>query len=330
MIEHTLSEIARAIQGSSPFRRPPIARRAFLGLLPAAIGWRVFGQRPKDQGNERSAAGVEALGAEVGALIKATGAGEVAVAYHDLANGDELLIRADETYHAASTMKVPVLMEVYRQAEEKTLSLDERIPLKKEFPSLVDGKPFMLKAEDDSETTLYRRLGERVTIRELARLMITESSNLATNLLVERVSAARTSELMDRLGAKEVRVLRGVEDSPAYARGLNNTTTARGLMKILTRLAERKVVSRKASEEMIAILREQKFAEGIPAGLPAGVKVAHKTGSFTGVYHDAAIVEPPRGKPFVLVVLTRGIKDENRAHKLVADIARAVYLVSSQ
>ena len=111
----------------------------------------------------------------------------------------------------------------------------------------------------------------------------------------------------------------------AYARGLNNTTTAHGLMRILVRLAEREVVSRRASQEMIAILRAQKFAEGIPAGLPTGVAVAHKTGSFSGVYHDAAIVEPPRGKPFVLVVLTRGIKEDRRAHKLVAEIARAVY-----
>jgi beta-lactamase class A len=218
-------------------------------------------------------------------------------------------------------------MELFRQAEEKALSLDDRIAVKTEFLSIVDSMPFTLRVEDDSETTLYRRLGERVTIRELARLMITESSNVATNLLVERVTAARTSELMGRLGAEDVRVLRGVEDGRAYARGLNNTTTARGLMRILVRLAGREVVSRPASEEMIAILRAQKFAEGIPAGLPvgAGVKVAHKTGSFSGVYHDAAIVELPRGKPFVLVVLTRGIKEAPRAHKLVAEIARAVY-----
>ena len=108
-------------------------------------------------------------------------------------------------------------------------------------------------------------------------------------------------------------------------RGLNNTLTLRGLMQILKQLAERKVVSMKASEEMIAILRGQKFAEGIPAGLPAGATVAHKTGSFGQVYHDAAIVEPARGKPLVLVVLTRGIKEPPRAHKLVADITRAVY-----
>jgi beta-lactamase class A len=265
------------------------------------------------------------LAAEVDALIRDSGAADVGVAYHDLAGGEELLIHADATFHAASTMKVPVLMELFRQAGEKTLSLDDPIVLKNEFPSLVDGKPFALKPEDDSETTLYRRLGARVPTRELARLMITESSNLATNLLIERVTAEKVSALMDRLGAKEVRVLRGVEDGAAYRRGLNNTLTARGLMRILVRLADRDVVSKQASEEMLAILRAQKFNEGIPAGLPKGVSVAHKTGSFGGVYHDAAIVEPPRGRPFVLVILTRGIQDEARSHRLVAEIARAVH-----
>ena len=267
----------------------------------------------------------DALAGTVRALIRDSGAEDIGVAFHDLETGDEVLIQADITFHAASTMKVPVMMEVFRQADEKKLSLDDRIAVKKEFASIVDGKPFLLQVEDDSETSLYRRLGERLTIRELVRLMITESSNVATNILVERVTAARTTEFMGRLGAESVRVLRGVEDNSAYRRGQNNTLTARGLMQILRLLAERKVVSAKASEEMIAILRGQKFAEGIPAGLPAGVTVAHKTGSFGQVYHDAAIVEPPRGKPYVLVVLTRGIKEPARAHKLVAEVSRAVY-----
>jgi beta-lactamase class A len=300
-------------------------RRFFLGMLPGSLAWNPSRGRSAAQEKGKTPNGFDALTAEVTALIKESGAEDVGVAYHDLANGDELLIHADATFHAASTMKVPVLMELFRQAEAKSLSLDDRIAVKNEFPSLVDGTPFTLKVEDDSETTLYRRLGERVPIRELMRLMITESSNLATNLLIERVTAAKTSELMDRLGAKEVRVLRGVEDGAAYRRGLNNTLTPRGLMTILGRLAGRDVVSKQASEEMLAILRGQKFNEGIPAGLPAGVAVAHKTGSLTGVYHDAAVVEPPRGKPFVLVVLTRGIKDEARSHKLVAEIARSVY-----
>jgi beta-lactamase class A len=298
-----------------------LCRRSFLGLLPAGLAWGPSLLRAEG----RAPTGLDDLAATVNGLIKDSGAEDVGFAYHDLADGGELQIHADDTFHAASTMKVPVLMELFRQAEEKALSLDDRIAIKNEFPSLVDGSPFTLKVADDSETTLYRRLGERVTIRELARLMITESSNLATNLLIERVTAAKVSALMERLGAKEVRVLRGVEDTLAYRRGMNNTLTARGLMKILVRLADRDVVSKQASEEMLAILRGQKFNEGIPAGLPAGVPVAHKTGSFSGVYHDAAIVEPPRGKPFVLVVLTRGIKDEPRAHKLVADISRTLY-----
>jgi beta-lactamase class A len=132
-------------------------------------------------------------------------------------------------------------------------------------------------------------------------------------------------KLMEQLGAKKIRVLRGVEDSKAYSQGLNNTTTARDLMIILRSIAERRAVSSKASDEMVKILLEQKFNEGIPAGLPDSVRVAHKTGSITRINHDAAIVVPADRKPYVLVVLTRGIEDEKRAHKLIADISRVVF-----
>ncbi len=294
-----------------------LSRRALLGVLPAAVGLASCKAqaRPGDDDLRRS----------IEALIRDSGAADVGVAYRDLATGEELLVHGDATFHAASTMKVPVLMELYRQAEAGKLSLDDRMAVKIEFASIVDGSAYSLKVEDDSETSLYRRVGEQLTIRELARLMITESSNVTTNMLIERVTAAKTCELMERLGTKDIHVLRGVEDGKAYARGLNNTTTARALMIILARLAGREVVSRGASDEMLTILRAQKFAEGIPAGVPSSVVVAHKTGWFPGVYHDAAIVEPPRGKPFVLVVLTRGIKDDKRAHRLVADITRLVY-----
>jgi beta-lactamase class A len=258
-------------------------------------------------------------------LIRDAGAADVAVAFHDLASGEELLIQPDVNIHPASTIKVPIMMEVFRQAQENTLVLDDRIAVKNDFVSIVDGSHFSLQVADDSETGLYRRLGERLTIRELVRLMITESSNVATNMLVERVTAARATDFMHSLGTKDVQVVRGVEDAKAYARGLNNAATARGLMQILRRLAERAVVSTKASEEMLAILRGQKFNEGIPAGLPPGTPVAHKTGSFTKVYHDVGIIEPAGRKPFVLVVLTRGIEKEPRAHRLVADISRCVF-----
>ena len=312
-------------QASTEAREMNVHRREFLCVSTAALGL-APGERFLAQiGAAGAASGTSDLARAIQASIDDAGAADVAVAFHDQATGEEVFVHPDVNFHPASTIKVPIMMEVFRQAAEKTLALDDRIAVKNDFVSIVDGSHFSLLPADDSETGLYRRIGERLTIKDLVRLMITESSNVATNMIVERVTAARATEFMVQLGTRDVHVVRGVEDNKAYARGLNNKATARGLMQILVRLAERKVVSPGASEEMLAILRGQKFNEGIPAGLPAGTPVAHKTGSFARVYHDAAIVEPPGKKPYVLVVLTRGIEKEPRANRLVADISRAVY-----
>jgi beta-lactamase class A len=217
------------------------------------------------------------------------------------------------------------MMEIFRQAAAGKLSLDQRIPLKNDFASIVDGSHYSLTPDSDSDQSLYTRAGQTATIRELMRLMITVSSNLATNLLIERVTPSRVMDLMHTIGAEHIRVLRGVEDGKAFQQGLNNTTTARDLMIILRWIAERRAVSAKASADMIKIMLDQKFNEGIPAGLPRNARVSHKTGSITKINHDAAIVYSPGRKPYVLVVLTRGIEDEKLAHKLIADISRTVY-----
>ncbi|HVF45328.1 MAG TPA: serine hydrolase [Pyrinomonadaceae bacterium] len=265
------------------------------------------------------------LGKRIDALVAGSGAEAVAVAFKDLQTGRELLVNERVSFHAASTMKVPVMFEVYREAREGTLKLDEGVPVKNEFKSIADGSTFSVSPEDDSEQTLYRKIGGAEKVRELVRLMITESSNLATNILIERVSPARVRGLLRRMGARDMRVLRGVEDGKAFERGMNNTTTARDLLVLFRALAEGRAVSPEASREMADVLAAQKFNGGIPAGLPAGTRVAHKTGSITKIEHDAGVVYPPNRRPYVLVVLVRGIADEKRAHGLIADISRAVY-----
>ncbi|HYY97378.1 MAG TPA: serine hydrolase [Pyrinomonadaceae bacterium] len=271
------------------------------------------------------AKGARELEKTVNRLVAESGAETVAVAFKDLQTGRGLMLNERVSFHAASTMKLPVMFEVYREAREGALSLDERLPVKNEFKSIADGSAFSVSPEDDSEQTLYRKAGGSETVRELVRLMITESSNLATNILVERVSPARVMALLRRMGARDMKVLRGVEDGKAFERGLNNTTTARDLLVLLRALAEGRAVSPGASREMVEVLAAQKFNEGIPAGVPAGTRVAHKTGSITKIEHDAGVVYAPGRKPYVLVVLVRGIADEARAHKLIADISRAVY-----
>lgn len=272
------------------------------------------------------AKGTRELERVVKKLVAESGAETVAVAFRDLQTGSELLVNGRVSFHAASTMKVPVMFEVFREAREGSLRLDESIPVKNEFKSIADGGAFSVSPEDDSEQTLYKKVGGTETVRELVRLMITESSNLATNILIERVTPARVMALLQSMGARDMTVLRGVEDGKAFERGMNNTTTARDLAILFRALAEGRAVSPEASREMTDILAAQKFNGGIPAGLPPGTRVAHKTGSITKIEHDAGVVYLPNRKPYVLVVLVRGIADEKRAHKLIADISRAVYL----
>ena len=179
---------------------------------------------------------------------------------------------------------------------------------------------------DDSDSTLYLRAGGKASIRELLELMITRSSNLATNLLIELVGASRAQASARALGAWSIQVLRGVEDGTAYRAGLNNTTTARDLGVLLAAIALHRAASRASCDTMLAILSRQEFNEGIPAGVPRGTRVAHKTGWIGEVvYHDAAVVYPARGGSYVLVVLTGAIKQDSVAHTLVADLSRMVY-----
>jgi beta-lactamase class A len=267
------------------------------------------------------------LGERIEGRIAASGAEVVGVYFKDLVTGDSLLIGADTRVHAASMMKVPVMIQLYRDQEAGLLTLDDSLTIRKTFESIVDGSLYELGAPDDSDTTLYRRIGERESIRRLAELMITVSSNLATNMLIEHVGAERVTATMRELGADSIEVLRGVEDIKAYRAGLSNTTTARDLGVILVAIAERAAASAESCGEMIDILLAQEFNEKIPAGLPAGTSVAHKTGWIPDyVSHDGGIVYPDSGHEYVLVVLTKGDEGHDEiADQLVADISRMVY-----
>jgi len=250
----------------------------------------------------------------------------VGIAFRTLDGKMEWFYQADQSFHAASTMKVPVLIELFRQAREGKANLGENLTVRNEFHSIVDGSVYRLDPADDSETELYKAEGQTRTLQQLAEEMITVSSNLATNLLIQRLGVENIRATVHSLDAGGMNVLRGVEDGKAFEKGLNNTTTARGLMRLLEAIAQGKAVDAEASKHMIAILERQQFNEGIPAGLPTGIIVAHKTGEITGIHHDGAIVYAKR--PFVLVVLVRGITDKKRSAALIAEMARQLYKAS--
>jgi beta-lactamase class A len=282
--------------------------------------------------------------------LRHTGRAGVAVAYLDLANGNQALRQETLHFHAASTMKVPVMITAWAAVDRGDLAIDQPIAVRNEFRSIVDGSRYHLDSAGDGDPDLYTAVGSTRPLSELIRRMIVRSSNLATNLLIDQLGASRVTEVMRQMGAYNVQVLRGVEDEKAYQAGFNNEVTAYDLMLLLAAIAraadanpaapaaapsppdpgsgERAAapqISRRGAAAMLEVLEAQEFNEKIPAGLPPGTTVAHKTGDITGVHHDAAIVYPSGETPYVLVVLTSGFDKEDAANHLIAGLSRAVW-----
>ncbi len=205
----------------------------------------------------------------------------VAVAYRDLATGASLVINPDSVFHAASTMKVPVLIEYFRSIDAGRLGPGQDVLLVNQFASLADGSAFSLSPGDDSDSSLYAMVGRRVPVRELVERMITRSSNLATNSVIALVGARAADSTAGALGARHMRVLRGVEDAKAFQRGLNNLTSAPDLAALLEAIERGRAASRASCQAMLEILARQEFNGEIPAGVPAGTRVAHKSGRIT-------------------------------------------------
>ena len=267
----------------------------------------------------------DSLRARLAQRIAATPGAVVGLYYKSLSSGELVTIAPDSSFHAASTMKVPVMIEFFRQVERGGVSADQPVLLVNSFASIVDGSQFSVAPIDDSDSTMYLRVGNRVSARELVERMIVRSSNLATNAVIELVGAKHADSTAHALGARNMRVLRGVEDGKAFQKGLNNTTTARDLGALLEAIEKRTAASARNCDTMLAILSRQEFNDEIPAGLPPGTRVAHKTGSITAVLHDAALVYPAGRSPYVLVVLTKNIPDDRVARVLIADLSRLVY-----
>jgi beta-lactamase class A len=311
-------------------------------LAGCATGW---GTRAPWEGP--ASAQTQAVEKAVDRAYRHTGTATVAVAYLDLASGGKVLRNEVRPFHAASTMKVPVMITAWAAVDQGILKIDQPITVRNEFRSIVDGSRFHLAAEDDGDPELYAAVGSTRPVGDLIRHMIVRSSNLATNLLIDQLSASRVMDEMRQLGAYNLQILRGVEDEKAYQAGFNNEVTAADLMLLLATIARAAAepaagpaaapdpganepvaapaISHRGAAAMIEVLEAQEFNDKIPAGLPPGTPVAHKTGDITGIHHDAAIILPPGETPYVLVVLTAGFDKEENANRFIAGLSRNIW-----
>lgn len=253
----------------------------------------------------------------------------IAVALYDYAADFQFSFRASRVFHAASTIKLVVLLALLRAGEAGTLRLTDRLHVRNRFRSQGDGVPFFLQSDRDGDPELYRSVGRTASLQGLAETMIVRSSNLATNLLIDHLGIPAITETLAATRLDALRCVRGVEDEAAYAKGMNNLVTADGLLTFFRQVHETKALSADGRERLFDILFQQKFNAMIPAGLPdaAKARVAHKTGEISTVCHDAGMVFLPSRAPYILVVLTEypGAGNTTARHKAVAAISAAVY-----
>lgn len=254
--------------------------------------------------------------------VIASAEGRFAVVFEEYGNPtNRLSINEHMVFHAASTMKTPVMVELWRQAATGERSLDDSILVRNTFFSIVDGSPYEMDISRDGGDDLYRAIGEKRTIRQLTHDMITVSSNLATNILIEEADAKRVTAFMRSIGADSIQVLRGVEDMKAFDAGLNNRTTAYDLSRLFLHLLDME----SDADEMLSILEDQQYKDMIGAGVPADVKVASKSGSITNTAHDSGIVFLPDGRRYVLVILTNQLSSNDEGVRVGSEISRLVY-----
>jgi len=255
-----------------------------------------------------------------------TGARAIAVACCDFQQQREWSHHGERWFHAASTIKLAVLLGVFAAIEKKRLTEFSPVHVHNRFLSVVDGSPFRVEAERDSTPEVHQGIGKTMQLRELARHMIATSSNLATNVLIELVGVEAIQQALHDLGLDlGIDFVRGVEDMLAWEQQINNRVTARGLLGALRMIAEERAISPAASRQMLDILHGQAFKLGIPAGLPSEARVAHKTGDTSTVAHDAGIIYLPDRAPYVLVILTEWEAGRSGRERAIARISRSVY-----
>ena len=252
-------------------------------------------------------------------------ASAVAVAVYDFEHHTTWSINPARWFHAASTIKVPVLLGGYDAIEQHRFDPISRVHVRNRFISVVDGRPYRVPRSSDANAEVQAAIGRMLTVHELAEHMIVTSSNLATNLLLDLVGIEAARASLARLHVSGIDLRRGVEDESAWEAGINNRVTAAGLCETLRLVEEGKAISADASKAMLDILHQQRFRSGIPAGLPEDARVAHKTGEISTVAHDAGIVYLDGRDAYVVVILTEWAPDVNARQETIARISRAVY-----
>ncbi len=238
--------------------------------------------------------------------------GVLGYAIKDLATGEVFERNANLVFPTASSIKLAVLLELERQAQEGTVSLDEKHTVRR--GETVAGDPILYMLGDGTVT---------MTLKDLATFMVVLSDNSATNILIDRVGMDSINEEIGRLGLTHTRLRRRMIDIEAARRGNENVSTPRELATLLEKVRAGQVLDAAHNKEYFDLLRLPKDSLFYKA-LPSGVPIADKPGALQAVRCDAGIIEV-QGRPFVMTVMTTYLASDEEGERAVKEIARRTY-----
>jgi beta-lactamase class A len=238
--------------------------------------------------------------------------GVMGLAVKDLGTGETFFANADTMFPQASAIKIPVLLELFRQDQVGILKIDERMDIHR--AKMVDGSGVLWRFSDG---------GSALSLRDLAVLMIVLSDNTATNLLIDRVGMQNVNDNLHRLGLSQTRLQRIMRDIDAQRASRENLSTPREMVTLLEMLDAGKTLDPKHTQAVLDILKYSKSTP-LRRGLPENVPLASKTGSMGGVSCESGVVYLA-GKPYAISVMTTFDKDSDAAEKAMGEVSRRVF-----
>lgn len=236
--------------------------------------------------------------------------GKVSFYYKNLVTGDTLCYQEDIPLQAASVIKIPVLIETFSRLDQESMKKTDIFEIKKE-----DKLP-------SCGALTYMHDGLQVTLEDLYTLMIILSDNTATNMLIKHLGMTQINSTLHKLGLIHTKLNRLLFDSEQSALGIENYISAREIGILLEKMYCGELISQKASDEMLQVLKNQRLNGKIPFYIPKGIDIAHKTGEDTGITHDVAIVYAPQ--PFILCFCGNEV-DVPTFERLMQDISAELF-----
>src|SRR5579859_5086934 len=234
--------------------------------------------------------------------------GVMGVAIEDLTTNDHYFLHEDEVFAQASSIKITVLANLYLQAQQGKLKL-----------TVV----YTVQASDlvpDSDIMNGLTPGvTRITLRDLATMMVAVSDNAATNVLIDRVGMNNVNAMLDSLGLNQTRLRRKMMDLEAAKQGRENISTPREMMALLDAIYHGKLLNKESTEDFFKILGTNKDSF-IPRELPAGLKIANKPGELEAVRNDSGVVFV-EGRPYVICVMTGFLRNERAGEEAITKIS---------